>query len=172
MAKVRVSALAKEVGVTSKVLLERLNEMGEYVKSASSTVEAPVVRRYQEKFPVDKAAPAEAAAKPGAAPAKPAAKQSASAPAAPAAAASEPKAKKAAPKKAAAPLKLSASQDELLKRIGEAAEPGYTIAKKVEQRSIDSLLEKKLIKKGAKDKASGSIRYLISNAGKKHITTS
>ncbi|WP_157038719.1 translation initiation factor IF-2 N-terminal domain-containing protein, partial [Nostocoides jenkinsii] len=50
MSKVRVSALAKEVGVTSKVLLERLNEMGEYVKSASSTVEAPVVRRYKERF--------------------------------------------------------------------------------------------------------------------------
>ncbi len=51
MSKVRVSALAKELGVTSKVLLERLNEMGEYVKSASSTVEAPVVRRVKEKFP-------------------------------------------------------------------------------------------------------------------------
>ena len=51
MSKVRVSALAKEVGVTSKVLLERLNEMGEYVKSASSTVELPVVRRYRERFP-------------------------------------------------------------------------------------------------------------------------
>ena len=37
--------------MTSKVLLERLNGMGEYVKSASSTVELPVVRRYREKFP-------------------------------------------------------------------------------------------------------------------------
>ncbi|MCA1782806.1 MAG: translation initiation factor IF-2 N-terminal domain-containing protein, partial [Intrasporangiaceae bacterium] len=45
-----MSALAKEVGVTSKVLLERLNGMGEYVKTASSTVELPVVRRYKEKF--------------------------------------------------------------------------------------------------------------------------
>ncbi len=78
--------------------------------------------------------------------------------------------KKAAAKKAAAPLKLSASQDELLKKIGGAAEAGYTLAKKAEQRSIDSLLEKKLIKKGAKDKASGSIRYHISSAGKKHIS--
>ena len=56
MTKVRVSALAKELGVTSKVVLERLNEMGEYVKSASSTVEAPVVRRYKEKFPEQAAA--------------------------------------------------------------------------------------------------------------------
>ncbi len=37
--------------MTSKVLLERLNGMGEYVKSASSTIEPPVVRRYHEKFP-------------------------------------------------------------------------------------------------------------------------
>ncbi|PRY63402.1 translation initiation factor 2 (bIF-2) [Knoellia remsis] len=70
MAKVRVSALAKEVGVTSKVLLERLNEMGEYVKSASSTIEAPVVRRYKDKFPPEEAPAAPAAKK---APAKKAA---------------------------------------------------------------------------------------------------
>ena len=61
MSKIRVSALAKEVGVPSKVLLERLNEMGEYVRSASSTVEAPVVRRYHEKFPDAPAAPSPAA---------------------------------------------------------------------------------------------------------------
>ena len=60
MSKVRVSALAKELGVTSKVLLERLNGMGEYVKSASSTIEPPVVRRYREKFPEE--APQAAAA--------------------------------------------------------------------------------------------------------------
>ncbi|MEO7069849.1 MAG: translation initiation factor IF-2 N-terminal domain-containing protein, partial [Nostocoides sp.] len=79
MSKVRVSALAKDVGVTSKVLLERLNQMGEYVKSASSTVEAPVVRRYQEKFPVEaaaapaqKAAPAGRTATPAPAPSAPA----------------------------------------------------------------------------------------------------
>ncbi|WP_435009600.1 hypothetical protein P12x_000858 [Tundrisphaera lichenicola] len=82
-------------------------------------------------------------------------------------------AKKAAPKKAAAaPIKLSASQDELLKKIGETADTGYMVAKKVEERSIESLLTKKLIKKGAKDKASGALRYHISSSGKKHLTTS
>ena len=80
-------------------------------------------------------------------------------------------AKKAAPKKAAAPIKLSASQGELLKKIGDTADTGYTVGKKVEQRSVDSLLEKKLIKKGAKDKASGALRYHISSAGKKHLST-
>ena len=77
---------------------------------------------------------------------------------------------KAAPKKAAAPIKLSPSQGELLKKIGGTAETGYSVEKKVEERSIQSLLEKKLIKKGAKDKASGALRYHISSAGKKHIS--
>ena len=45
VAKVRVSALAKELGTDSKTLLAHLNAMGEYVKSASSTIEAPVVRK-------------------------------------------------------------------------------------------------------------------------------
>jgi len=93
--------------------------------------------------------------------------------------ASAPAAKAAAPKSAApkggakkaapAPVKLSSSQSDLLKRIGEAADPGYTVGKKIEERSIEGLLTKKLIKKGAKDKASGSNRYLISSAGKKHL---
>ncbi|MBM6400364.1 translation initiation factor IF-2 [Phycicoccus sonneratiae] len=90
MSKVRVSALAKERGETSKVVLERLNAMGEYVKSASSTIEAPVVRRYNEKFPAEaapapaKKAPAKKAAPAAPAPAAPAAQAPAAAPAAPA----------------------------------------------------------------------------------------
>lgn len=55
MSKVRVSALAKELGVSSKVLLERLNSMGEYVKSASSTVEPPIVRRLLDSYQVGSA---------------------------------------------------------------------------------------------------------------------
>jgi translation initiation factor IF-2 len=46
--KARVHELAKELGVTSKEVLARLNEQGEFVKSASSTVEAPVARRLRE----------------------------------------------------------------------------------------------------------------------------
>ncbi|HEY2041644.1 MAG TPA: translation initiation factor IF-2 [Jatrophihabitans sp.] len=49
--KTRVSALAKELGLTSKDVLAKLGEMGEYVKTASSTVEAPVARRLREAFP-------------------------------------------------------------------------------------------------------------------------
>ncbi len=46
--KARVHELAKELGVTSKEVLARLSEQGEFVKSASSTVEAPVARRLRE----------------------------------------------------------------------------------------------------------------------------
>ena len=42
MAKVRVYELAKELGVESKTVLSMLKDMGEFVRSASSTVEAPV----------------------------------------------------------------------------------------------------------------------------------
>ena len=50
MAKARVYDLAKELGVESKDVLAKLKDMGEFVKSASSTVEAPVVRRLKSAF--------------------------------------------------------------------------------------------------------------------------
>ena len=50
MAKVRVYELAKEFGVESKSVMDQLKEMGEFVRSASSTIEAPVVRRLKEAF--------------------------------------------------------------------------------------------------------------------------
>jgi len=48
--KARVHELAKELGVESKTVLAKLQELGEYVKSASSTVEAPVARRLRASF--------------------------------------------------------------------------------------------------------------------------
>ncbi|HET7279376.1 MAG TPA: translation initiation factor IF-2 [Dermatophilaceae bacterium] len=51
MAKVRVYELAKELGVESKTLLNHLKEQGEFVRSASSTIEPPVVRKIKENFP-------------------------------------------------------------------------------------------------------------------------
>ncbi len=60
--KARVHELAKELGVTSKDLLGKLGELGEFVKSASSTVEAPVARRLREAYP-QAGPPAPAAAK-------------------------------------------------------------------------------------------------------------
>ncbi|WP_207770598.1 translation initiation factor IF-2 N-terminal domain-containing protein, partial [Frankia canadensis] len=49
--KARVHELAKELGVDSKTVLAKLKDLGEFVKSASSTVEAPVVRKLKEAFP-------------------------------------------------------------------------------------------------------------------------
>jgi len=82
--KARVHELAKELGVTSKEVLARLSDQGEFVKSASSTVEAPVARRLRESFGGAKPAPEKAAGN-GAGGAKAAIKDAAPAPAKPAA---------------------------------------------------------------------------------------
>lgn len=50
MPKARVYDLAKELGVSSKDVLNKLKDMGEFVKSASSTVEPPVVRKVRAAF--------------------------------------------------------------------------------------------------------------------------
>jgi translation initiation factor IF-2 len=73
VSKVRVHELAKQLGMESKEVLAKLQEMGEFVRSASSTVEAPVVRKLvalypdakpaEEKKPVKKAAAKKAASK-------------------------------------------------------------------------------------------------------------
>ncbi|MEV5718644.1 translation initiation factor IF-2 [Amycolatopsis mediterranei] len=100
--KARVHELAKELGITSKDVLAKLKEQGEFVKSASSTVEAPVARRLRDAYapkgakkptPGPSARPGPPAAKPGApaAPKPPApAQQAPAAKAAPAPAASAP----------------------------------------------------------------------------------
>ncbi|GIJ38016.1 translation initiation factor IF-2 [Micromonospora andamanensis] len=66
--KARVHELAKELGVESKTVLAKLKEMGEFVKSASSTVEAPVARRLRSAF-VASGGPGAPSAAPSAAPA-------------------------------------------------------------------------------------------------------
>lgn len=73
MAKVRVYELAKEFGVESKVVMAKLQELGEFVRSASSTIEAPVVRKLTDAFQgggsgksAAKPAPRKAAPKPAA----------------------------------------------------------------------------------------------------------
>ena len=81
------------------------------------------------------------------------------------------KAAAAAPKKSAAPVKLTDRQLEFLKQIHSTKEEGYLTAKKAEQKTIETLLDKKLIKKGAKDKTSGHFRYTVSKAGEKHLST-
>ncbi|WP_255739413.1 translation initiation factor IF-2 N-terminal domain-containing protein, partial [Frankia sp. CiP3] len=63
--KARVHELAKELGVDSKTVLAKLKDLGEFVKSASSTVEAPVVRKLKESFPVEGAATQRSSARGG-----------------------------------------------------------------------------------------------------------
>ncbi|WP_281157396.1 translation initiation factor IF-2 N-terminal domain-containing protein, partial [Streptomyces sp. HYC2] len=65
MAKVRVYELAKEFGVESKVVMAKLQELGEFVRSASSTIEAPVVRKLTDAFQQGNGS-GRSAAKPGA----------------------------------------------------------------------------------------------------------
>lgn len=50
MAKPRVHEIAAELGIESKVALQTLREMGEFVKTASSSVEPPVARRLAEEL--------------------------------------------------------------------------------------------------------------------------
>ncbi len=122
MAKARVHELAKEFGVPSKEVLAALNDMGEFVKSASSTVEPPVARRLEELHGEawKKAAEAKAAKKAAKkAPAKKAAASDADAPAAATVVTEEPRVTSApSPAPAAAPSVESAPE-----RIEPAAAP-------------------------------------------------
>ena len=118
--KLRVHELAKRLGVTSKELLATLKEEGEFVKTASSTIEPPVVKKmtalYEQKNgggeeasakDKDAAKPAGKAPKPAAA--KPAApKPSAAKPAAPKPGAATPAAPKPGAAKPAAPKPAAA----------------------------------------------------------------
>lgn len=121
--KPRVHEIAAELGVDSKVALAKLKELGEFVKSPSSTIEPPVARKLRaaieadgslkgsaESAPAGKPAAAKPAPKPGAKPAptpgpKPGPKPApeAAAPAAPAPAAPAPAAPAPAAQAPAAP---------------------------------------------------------------------
>ncbi|WP_237242846.1 translation initiation factor IF-2 N-terminal domain-containing protein, partial [Rothia nasimurium] len=51
MAKPRVHEIAKELGIPSKEAVAKLQELGEFVKGASSTLEPPVVKKLRAAFP-------------------------------------------------------------------------------------------------------------------------
>jgi translation initiation factor IF-2 len=50
VAKTRVHELAKTYGIESKEVLEKLKEMGEFVKSPSSTIELPVEMKFKKQY--------------------------------------------------------------------------------------------------------------------------
>ena len=51
MALPRVYDIAKELGIDTKVALAKLEELGEYVKSGSSTIAPPVAKKLREAYP-------------------------------------------------------------------------------------------------------------------------
>ena len=51
MALPRVYDVAKELGIDTKVALAKLEELGEYVKSGSSTIAPPVAKKLRDAFP-------------------------------------------------------------------------------------------------------------------------
>ena len=116
MAKPRVHEIAKELGVTSKEVIAKLAEQGEFVKGASSTLNPLVVKKLREAFPAPAQAP-EKAEKPTKASGKSAASTAKTASAKPAApkksadakSAAKPTAPKPAPKPGAKPAAKSAA---------------------------------------------------------------
>ncbi|WP_171024356.1 translation initiation factor IF-2 N-terminal domain-containing protein, partial [Microbacterium sp. 5K110] len=71
MAKPRVHEIASELGVDSKVALAKLKELGEFVKSPSSTIEPPVARKLRAALAAEGSS-GSSDAKPPAASARPA----------------------------------------------------------------------------------------------------
>ncbi|WGT48162.1 translation initiation factor IF-2 [Tessaracoccus lacteus] len=147
MAKPRVHEIAKEIGITSKELLAKLGEMGEYVRGPSSTLETPVVRRVREAYnapgddapntptaaPAPRPAP-KPAARPAAKPASPAApaapKPAAARPAAPAAPTATPGAPTASESQAASPARPAAPRPAAPKPHAPAPKPAARPAAK------------------------------------------
>jgi len=82
---------------------------------------------------------------------------------------SEPTASGATAPKKAVPIRLNDRQREFLKKIKDAGVAGYEAAQKVEQRTIDALFERKLVKKGAKNKETGKQPYLLTKAAERHL---
>lgn len=144
--KLRVHELAKQLGVTSKELLASLKEQGEFVKTASSTIEPPVVKKMRAHYEAqsggdategkaDKAEKAAKPAKPGQGnakkPASPApkpgqgaqggAKSAAPKPGAPKPGAQAPKPSEAAPKPGAGSAKAAPKPGQAAPKPGAAA---------------------------------------------------
>ncbi len=78
--------------------------------------------------------------------------------------------KPAAAKKAA--IRLTDKQLELLRKVQATGETGYMGGSSGEIRSLEALQGKKVLKKLAKDKASGKTPFAITKVGEKHLATS
>ena len=123
MQKARVYELAKELGVDSKTVLNKLEAMGEFVKSASSTVEPPVARKLRSAFASNAQGNTSESKKPAAK------KPAVPTPAAQAPAAPKPVAKPAAPKPAAKPAAPKPAAPAAQASRNEAPKPGQRSAR-------------------------------------------
>ncbi|MDO4908885.1 MAG: translation initiation factor IF-2 [Corynebacterium sp.] len=130
--KLRVHELAKKLGVTSKELLATLKEQGEFVKTASSTIESPVVKKMEEhyaKLGITTDTATKDAPKPAASKEKPAPKPSAAAKPAPKPAAKPAPKPSAAAKPAPKPApKPSAQGAQSTPKPGATAKPAASPA--------------------------------------------
>ena len=124
MAQPRVHEFAKEVGVPSKEVIAKLKDMGEFVKSSSSTLNPMVLKKLRAEFPAAAAKPAAKAAAESAA--KPAPKPAAAKPAAKPAATPKPAAAKPAAKPAPKPAAKPAAAESA---AAESAAPKPAAAK-------------------------------------------
>ena len=127
MAKPRVHEIAAEIGVDSKTALAKLKEIGEFVKSPSSTIEPPVARKLRAAFEAEGGAKPAEDKKPAAKPA-PKAPQKAT-PATPGSAKPTPASKPAAPKdepKASSAPSPGAVKPQAPKRAPSEAKPQGT----------------------------------------------
>ncbi|MFB9765596.1 translation initiation factor IF-2 N-terminal domain-containing protein, partial [Nocardioides kongjuensis] len=50
MAKTRVSELAKQYGIKSADALKMLSDIGEFAKTASSSIELPAVKKFEATY--------------------------------------------------------------------------------------------------------------------------
>jgi hypothetical protein len=68
-------------------------------------------------------------------------------------------------------VKLNERQRDFLKKIKDSGAMGYEAGPSYEQRTIDALVERKLVKRGPKDKTSGKHRFSITKSGEKSLGT-
>ncbi|MDF1480058.1 translation initiation factor IF-2 [Leifsonia sp. H3M29-4] len=112
MANPRVHEIASELGIESKTVLEKLKDMGEFVKGPSSSVAPPVARKVKAALEAEGIKPAPAPEKPKAAPKPPAPK-----PPVPAAPAAEPQQQE----EPAAPAPLTVAERQAAAQAAAAA---------------------------------------------------
>jgi translation initiation factor IF-2 len=160
VAKPRVHEIASELGVDSKTAMEKLKELGEFVKGPSSSIEPPVARKLRAALEATGAKPTAATAPAATAPQASSPRPAAPRPAAPAPAAPVEEPVAAAPAETsddaprpAAPLSVAERQAQ-----AEAARKAAAEAKAAEQKAAaqDSAGTTDAVKPGTPKPASAS----------------